>query len=429
MGTPFRNSVLAGEELIRDAIRSANFSIGDTVTGWRIARDGSATFFNVTIGAPGWFIDENGNASFNDVSVSGDITIGGDTLTNILDSRGRGIIARGISTADSPISTLTEVGVLELAATFEDGRMYRVATTTLALRSSVANDDARSLVRYRSDGLSPDLTSNILISGGGRIATANNDRACWVLLDTVLTCDDSQAADGIVNVNSGVQRFLLTVQRMTGTGNVIISTGGGTLNPITLYVEDLGNIVPNTGITSGAGGGGTPPTEQFIKTYNAVWTASWYGFGKRSSQRLYQGDTQLGDGTGNQYSKIGFPYSTIQTDLAGSTIDKVEVRVSNEHSWNNSGLTARFGTHNNDTEPSGSSSTSGTFNDTNTHFNKGQTKFVTLANSVGTGFRDNTIKGITMGRTNAGDRNDYGYFYGEDATSSRIPQLRITYTK
>jgi hypothetical protein len=43
----FRNSIVAGIELIREAIQSRNFVTG--VSGWRIARDGTAEFLNVII--------------------------------------------------------------------------------------------------------------------------------------------------------------------------------------------------------------------------------------------------------------------------------------------------------------------------------------------------------------------------------------------
>lgn len=172
----------------------------------------------------------------------------------------------------------------------------------------------------------------------------------------------------------------------------------------------------------------TPPPETLTKTYTATWSASWYDYGKRSGTRLYQGATLLGDGTGYQYGKIGFDHSTIQTDLAGSTIDQVELRMSNEHSWYNSGLTARFGTHANTSEPSGSSSTSGTFSRSSHSWNKGQTKYVDLPTTIGEELRDATTTGITTGRPTAGNRNDYGYFRGYDASSTQRPRLRITYT-
>jgi hypothetical protein len=47
MGTPFRNSILAGLKLVRDAIQSTNFITG--VSGWSINKDGTAEFLNVVI--------------------------------------------------------------------------------------------------------------------------------------------------------------------------------------------------------------------------------------------------------------------------------------------------------------------------------------------------------------------------------------------
>lgn len=43
----FRNSILAGEELVRSGIRSPNYAAG--AAGWRIGKDGSAEFNNVTL--------------------------------------------------------------------------------------------------------------------------------------------------------------------------------------------------------------------------------------------------------------------------------------------------------------------------------------------------------------------------------------------
>lgn len=43
----FRNSILAGEELVRSGIRSEDYVAG--VSGWRIARDGTAEFLDVAV--------------------------------------------------------------------------------------------------------------------------------------------------------------------------------------------------------------------------------------------------------------------------------------------------------------------------------------------------------------------------------------------
>ncbi|MFC9088986.1 RHS repeat domain-containing protein [Nocardiopsis dassonvillei] len=172
----------------------------------------------------------------------------------------------------------------------------------------------------------------------------------------------------------------------------------------------------------------TPPPQTVTRTYPATWTASWYGYGKRSGSRAYQGDTQLGDGTGTQYSKIGFNDSAIRADLAGATIDRVEARLTNEHAWFNSGLTARIGTHNNSSEPSGSASVDGTFSRSSHAWTKGQAKYVTLSDAIGAELRDGTARGLTLGRPTTGSRNDYGYFRGYDAGGAHRPLLRITYT-
>lgn len=44
---PFKNAILGGDTLVRDAIQSANYVAG--VSGWRISRDGNAELNDVTI--------------------------------------------------------------------------------------------------------------------------------------------------------------------------------------------------------------------------------------------------------------------------------------------------------------------------------------------------------------------------------------------
>ncbi|HLU98511.1 MAG TPA: hypothetical protein VKZ89_16895 [Thermobifida alba] len=265
----------------------------------------------------------------------------------------------------------------------------------------------------------------------------------WSLLETVTGGTDSLHTKAWWKVAAS-EPADYTFTHGTGANSVVsiaaVQGADGSVTPVVAsfapFTDDT--LIPTPGITpthaddvelrwAGAQYE-DPPPEQFTKTYDAVWSASWYGFGKRSGTRLYQGDTLLGDGTGKQYGKAGFDHATIQSDLAGSTIDRVELRLSNEHSWFSSGLTARIGTHNNAAEPGGSTSTDGAFNRSSYAWNKGETKYVDLPVAVGEDLRDDTAKGITTGRPTAGDRNDYGYFRGYNASSSQRPRLRITYT-
>lgn len=94
----FQNSILAGTNLVREAMQSEGFTAG--ANGWRIERDGDAEFNNVVIrgdiggsfdgtidsddlqaesnnynpGVSGWRIERDGDAEFNDVVVRGDIS-------------------------------------------------------------------------------------------------------------------------------------------------------------------------------------------------------------------------------------------------------------------------------------------------------------------------------------------------------------------
>lgn len=167
---------------------------------------------------------------------------------------------------------------------------------------------------------------------------------------------------------------------------------------------------------------------QEVSTWLATWSASWYGYGKRSTNRCYQGNTQLGDGTGDQYSKIGFNATNIQNTLSGATINKVRVRLKNEHTWYVASSTCRIGTHDNGSEPGGSTSTDGNFNRDQADFARGEKKWVTLPDAIGEELRDGTYRGLTLGRTGAGNRSDYGYWTGTNGGSTTKPKLEITYT-
>jgi len=65
----FGNSILAGEELVRTGVRSPNYAAG--VSGWRIARDGSAEFNNVTV--RGSLFTRNPSGAYVQIFASGSL--------------------------------------------------------------------------------------------------------------------------------------------------------------------------------------------------------------------------------------------------------------------------------------------------------------------------------------------------------------------
>jgi hypothetical protein len=119
---------------------------------------------------------------------------------------------------------------------------------------------------------------------------------------------------------------------------------------------DSGGNAAN-GSSPGAGGGGagkgagTPAT--LTKTYEALYTASYYGpdatiTGNRNKLRstsvLYQGGETASGGAanGNQRSVMVFDSNQIAADFAGYTPTQLTLKVVNLHSWYNSGMTLEF---------------------------------------------------------------------------------------
>lgn len=417
---PFRNDILGGEELIRSAIRSENFNDGSQdgamVTGWRIGRDGSATFNNVTIGSPEWNIDSDGSAVFNEVSTDS-ITLDGESLSSIINVRGRGVLGvTNLSNETAPYAGSSIEFARVTIPNLED-REYRISLHNIWIDKKTS-----SPTWIRIDGY----------FAFGQVATESDFHLiAWQdgQNETSSSSDEIISFSTCFGIGEGGEGF---------DGHISLffrsSTDGPTIRALEtvsrIVTEDLGAAVDNLSEDMSNPGGSTGGGEtQYTRTYDAVWSASWDAGDSRKmdAELLYQGDYS---GSNDRYGKIGFDDTQIRSDLNGATIDQVELRLSNEHSWLNSGLDpAIIGTHNNTNEPTGSTSTSGNFNRFTYDWDKGQTKYVALTTAVGEEFRDNTSKGITTGRTNAGGQSDYGYFTGADGTNSSIPRLRITYTK
>jgi hypothetical protein len=189
-------------------------------------------------------------------------------------------------------------------------------------------------------------------------------------------------------------------------------------------VEDVGEVVDYGSFNLGTG---VPPTQTYVKTYSADSSASYQEDGDIRSgiAECYQG--YYSGTNGNQFSLIGFNDAQIRADLAGSTISKVELYLNNNHWYNNSGGTAVIGTHNLTTFGSSVTYPSSTDNITQASFTYGQAKWVTIANSIGNALRDNTAKGILLGKGPSTSHTYYGYFAGNGQSGE--PQLRITYKK
>lgn len=208
-----------------------------------------------------------------------------------------------------------------------------------------------------------------------------------------------------------------------------VSAGGVTYARV--WVEDIGPAFDYDNFDPTAtGGSGADPGQSYTKSYNTTWTGRYNGSGSllNANTDIYQGQY---DGTnGNQKSMLGFNYPAIVADLAGATVVSVTLTLTNKHWYNNAGGTAVIGTHNvtNVSAPSTFSSASGDLAEFS-EWPLGATWAVTLdPTDFGTALKNSTIKGLIIGPGPSTSHEYYGYFAGQNSSTSK-PKLTIVYKK
>lgn len=388
-----------------------------------------------------WSLDAAGHLVVHDITLNAGptetaITIhGSDIDPELYNNKARGVIALTQLTGATAAYNGTQIlyGRIVIPS-FDATRMYRIGAQNIhfneqsmvtpprrinsfvylawdadATTSSTLLHQHQEKVPNDTSDFDQDMDFNFLYQN---LAPAGTDAH----LAYFFSCD--------VNDTAGLQ-----VQGASGTG------GSSSQAPAAaIYVEDAGYSF-NPLLTFDMGSGTAPPTTH-VKTYSANGSASFQEDGTNragfDSGHCFQG--YYSSTNGNQYSMITFPYATIQSDLSGATITKTELYLNNLHWYNNSGGTAVVGTHN-QTSVSGNHAYSQVTDNINqfSGWAVGQAKWVTLNNSIGNAFKNNTAKGIALGKgqTSGGTLSTshtyYGYFAGNGQTGE--PQLRITYTK
>lgn len=408
----FGNPVVGEETLIRTAIKSDNFSDSpDGVTGWRITRDGQATFYNVTIGSPEYNIDEDGNATFNSVSAE-TIIFGGNDLTELLAAPPRGIIVVNDSpTSSGNYSQPTQICWNRLVIpNYVIGRMYKVGSICHINCQGSAPNLIRQRVRYAWDTPTSDSSTELY--------TLQKSKATTALFDDTLE-GDYLMRDLTVSGTDLHLGFYLDAGSVSG-----FRLEGKNYNRA--WVEDTGSYVAAGTFNASGGGGGTPPPQQYTYTYGCADSSSFQQSGtNRGVQEMYQG--YYSGTNGNQYSMVRWDTGIIGPNLAGATIDRVRILLKNTHSYLNSGMTCYVGSHNQSNLNGSHSSGQITTGLATVAFSKGQQLWFDVPVSLGEGMRDGTKKGIAIGPAPNTSQNHYGYFAGFG--QSNAPQIEITFTK
>jgi hypothetical protein len=201
----------------------------------------------------------------------------------------------------------------------------------------------------------------------------------------------------------------------------------GTLNADVINIDgkDLSTFISEAITTQVPASDPEPPpggTTKFVKIYNADWSQAYQGdnskntFNAKPKQGYYSGTN------GNQRSLIGFPSSTIVSDIGSGTVDKVRVYLYFDHWYYNSGGTAIIGHHGHSSEPSTFSATTDVVRSDN--WPKPGGRWVTYSHSLSE-WKSGAKKGISIGPGPSTSREYYGSIRG--ANESSKPRLEITY--
>lgn len=414
----FGNPIVGLEDLIRSAIKSPDFDVNSEtgVTGWRIARDGTATFNNLVIGNPNFTLNANGDLVVHSITLNAaddetGITLHGEDIDpELYNHKARGLV----SWVDLPTSVGNTTGTGDIIVgqmsytDFDATRTYRISSAIHLDVQGTAPTYVGARFRYAWDAV-PTAASPLLGSWqwGGR-STSQTD-----VIETIsmpINIDDLGTPGSVLNISVSVFASLAGVRFQGETWT-------------NLVLEDIGELLTRAVYVPG---GGTAPPASYTKTYSANESASYQEDGSnRGIADCYQG--RYSATNGNQFSMIGFDDALIRTDLTGATVTKVELYLNNNHFFANAGGNAIIGTHNQTTLSGTHSSSQVTDNIQATHFDLGQAKWITIPNSIGTALKNNTAKGIALGPGPSTSQSYYGYFAGNGQTGE--PQLRITYTK
>jgi hypothetical protein len=421
----FPDPIVAGSKLIVPAIESVDY-IPEGITGWQIARDGSATFNNLNllgdIGAT------NVNADYGNFV---DVTLPNyDSLTATLElldptndnyPMAKGLLAYGRDNTGNATITAYPFGTLAIRAHFEAGRAYRVnfrgrigsipATDTLFVRLSYTIDNT---IPAYSGGTSGTLTDVIVpVSGtSGFIHTSNvyenptSDRDFWIA----------------AFINRAAGAGALTAVEITTSPNTW-----------EIWIEDIGlaNVRTATPVSYYAAPS-TPPapaTKTYTKTYYATWSRTYDGDLTTTwddSAYCYQGE--YSQTRGITRSLIGFDYAQIQSDLTGASIVSSYLTIKGAHAYYNAGFTCYWGTHSYTAKPSTWSG--GSVNERRGSVSglaAGESVKINLGGTVAGELRSGVSKGIAIGPPSTNTLTYYGYLYG--ATQSGKPYITLTYTK
>lgn len=327
------------------------------------------------------------------------MTYRGVELADLLNPKADGLKSWG-STAQSSATTTSETGIMELAWNCLPGRMFALRSSPMVARGGVLGIRAR----YTLDGSRPSVSSP--------------------LLTTLVVSQDRTGNFDVSFDGAGQTRILVTV--VSFGASVYVEAPAGDRG-IQMRIEDIGSAVAPTGVPVTGGGGDPAPTQTRTDVYPSIWSRSYHAPGTRSvNGRVWQG--RIDNFNGENVAVFGFDWVKIRNDLAGATINWVEVYLHAEHWYFNSGGEVCLGMHNAGGPLNTYPEYPRSLHLVHFHLGKPEARWTRVPNLVAARIRDGTDTGLVLdsGVHHAGSLLHYGYFRG--AGDGR-PAISVNYTK
>lgn len=364
-------------------------------------------------------MSQDGGVFGRTVAASESLTYRGDELSTLLDKRGRSIVGWGFASASqvNP-SQGQEMGILEIGFTAKAGRMYVLHCTEIPffpIGAIPATTDSSTTVRlrYTTNGSRPLVTSPQLniwqcSSKGAAVRSVSPSEQMMAGSDTV------------------DQDFRLLITHQASGWNTSVAEWA----QLYFYVEDVGPNLARVGGPSDGGGSSAPivpptPIRRYTKQYPMAWWRSYgtagnpAGGGTIGGSYIAQGKSPYAPD--NFRSLFGFG-PQVQADLAGATVEDVQVFMHAVHWNNNGGGTAQFGMHGFSAAPAAFDHNPGGIL---INFGKPDAKWWRLPGNLYPGLKSGQYRGLSLLAPSTSAQY-YGYF---GTSGGSTPLLEITYTK
>lgn len=419
----FGNPIVAGDELVRNRIRSPNYKKG--IAGWAINADGSSEFNN----------DIYTPSSFNSLSVSESLKYKGTELQALLDALPKGVIAVGGGSGSLTLGTGEHLFALG-SFTAHPGRRYRVHASPVELDPQTTGRTAYGYWRYRTDGVTPTPSDPPLYGG---YSPASYGKTAW---------GQSIEVEGWIT-NTGASPVTYTLGLFYGVGE------GDTTTSLNLYfgkamactVEDMGQVGQVNGtvhenafnVVATSNTAPAPPPTQYSFSDLDTATASYTGSGAQSAGSGADLGSYMYFGQDPGYSPNGIWRSYFWTNLADiqamanyASLTQLDIYVYVDHWYYNSGGTLCIGyTPYNPNGPGAPGTEPGgaVYDLLEVGFSGTGGQWISLLNvpQITNAIKNGTFGGIVL-NPNKNGYNYYGYAEAHDSTFGR-PTLRATYTK